>query len=328
MLNFLTHVHTSIPSPMWSFFDLGPLRIHAYALCILVGIVAAAWWTNRRLVARGGENWIVLDVILFAIPIGIVGARIYHVLTHPADYFYPGADLLRTLYIWEGGNAIFGSLLGGAVGAWIGTRFAGLRFWSFADALAPALLIAQAFGRLGNWFNHELFGLPTSLPWGLEIESSNPAFPVGLPAGTLFHPVFLYEMLWNVLGALVLVVIERNLALRWGRAFGVYLIWYGIGRSMFEAIRIDPSGTFLGVRTNIWAAWAAILIGVVIIVWQGRRHPGEETSIYLPERSPAERKDAKALDSTHATESKGKGAAVAKSVKSGKTVTSRAKKQP
>jgi prolipoprotein diacylglyceryl transferase len=292
----------------------------------LLGIVVATVWTNRRLVARGAENWIVLDVILFAIPIGIVGARIYHVLTHPGDYFYEGADLWRTLYIWEGGNAIFGSLLGGAVGALIGARFAGLKFWSFADALAPGLLVAQALGRLGNWFNNELFGLPTTLPWGLEIQPSNPAFPVGLPAGTLFHPTFLYEMIWNLLGVVAIVVLERRLSLRWGRTFGLYLIWYGVGRSIFETIRIDPSGTLFGVRTNVWGALIAVLIGIIIIVVQGRRHPGAEESVYLAGRSAAERQDSKPLDSKRAAESNGKGATVARKVKSEKSATSRLKK--
>ena len=326
MHTLIGSLHASIPSPTWSYFDLGPLRIHAYALCILLGIVVATLITNRRLVARGSEKWIVLDVILFAIPIGIIGARVYHVLTHPGDYFYQGADLWRTLYIWEGGNAIFGSLIGGALGAWIGTRFSGLRFWSFADALAPALLIAQACGRLGNWFNHELYGLPTTLPWGLEIEVSNAAYPIGLPEGTLFHPTFLYEIVWNVIGAGVIVLLERKFALRWGKAFAVYLIWYGLGRSAFEAIRIDPSETFLGVRTNIWAAWVAVLIGLLIFWWQTRRHPGLEPSVYLPGRSPAERQAAKALDSSAETESTGKDATVASNVATETPATSRKKK--
>jgi prolipoprotein diacylglyceryl transferase len=274
----------SIPSPDWSFFDLGPFRIHAYALCILAGIIAATVVTSRRLTKRGAEPGVVLDIILWAVPLGIVGARIYHVLTHPGDYFYAGADLLRTLYIWEGGNAIFGALIGGAVGAYIGCRLTGIRFWSFADALAPGMLLAQALGRLGNWFNHELFGLPTTLPWGLEIESSNPAFPVGLPAGTLFHPTFLYEILWNLVGVAVILLLERRLTLRWGRAFGVYLIWYGVGRSFFESIRVDPSEMFFGIRTNIWASYAAILIGIVILLVQRRRHTGVELSPYVPGR--------------------------------------------
>ena len=272
------------PSPEWSFFDVGPFRIHAYALCILAGIIAATVLTSRRLTSRGGEPGVVLDIILWAVPLGIVGARIYHVLTHPGDYFYAGADLLRTLYIWEGGNAIFGALLGGAVGAYIGCRLSGIRFWAFADALAPGMLVAQAMGRLGNWFNHELFGLPTTLPWGLQIETTNPAYPVGLPAGTLFHPTFLYEMIWNVIGVAVILLLERRLTLRWGKAFGVYLIWYGLGRSFFESIRVDPSEIYFGIRTNVWAAYAAILIGLVILIVQSRRHTGTPVSAYRPGR--------------------------------------------
>ncbi|WP_104473867.1 prolipoprotein diacylglyceryl transferase [Microterricola pindariensis] len=274
----------SIPSPEWSYFDLGPFRIHAYALCILAGIVAATIMTSMRLTKRGAEPGIVLDIILWAVPLGIIGARIYHVLTHPGDYFYPGADLLRTLYIWEGGNAIFGALIGGAIGAYIGCRMTGIRFWSFADALAPGMLLAQAMGRLGNWFNAELFGLPTTLPWGLEISQSNPAFPVGLPEGTLFHPTFLYEIVWNLAGVALILLLERKLTLRWGKAFAVYLIWYGLGRSFFEAIRVDPSEMFLGVRTNIWAAWLAVVIGIVLFIVQSRRHTGVEISPYVPGR--------------------------------------------
>ena len=274
----------SIPSPGWSFVDLGPFRIHAYALCILAGIIFATMITSRRLSKRGGEPGVVLDIILWAVPLGIVGARVYHVLSHPGDYFYDGADLLRTLYIWEGGNAIFGSLLGGAVGAWIGSRQSGIRFWSFADALAPAMLIAQAVGRLGNWFNHELYGLPTTLPWGLEIESTNPAFPIGLPADTLFHPTFLYEIIWNLVGVAVILLLERRMNLRWGKAFGVYLIWYGIGRTVFESIRVDPSEVFFGLRTNVWASLAAIVVGLLIIIIQRQEHPGLELSPYVPGR--------------------------------------------
>ncbi len=277
-------VFLSIPSPDWSYFDLGFVRIHAYALCILAGIIAATIMTSWRLTKRGAEPGVVLDIILWAVPLGIIGARAYHVLTHPGDYFYEGADLLRTLYIWEGGNAIFGSLIGGAVGAYIGCRLTGIRFWSFADALAPGMLLAQALGRLGNWFNQELYGLPTTLPWGLEIAPDNPAYPVGLPEGTLFHPTFLYEIVWNLVGVAVILFLERKFNLRWGRAFGVYLIWYGIGRSFFESIRVDPSEMFLGIRTNIWASYAAIIIGIAIILIQRKRHTGVELSPYVPGR--------------------------------------------
>ncbi|NEN06272.1 prolipoprotein diacylglyceryl transferase [Diaminobutyricibacter tongyongensis] len=283
----MNSLHASIPSPPpeWASFTLGPFTIRTYALCILAGIVLATIWTSRRLTKRGAEPGVVLDVILWAVPLGIIFARAYHVFTHPADYFYPGADLWKTLFIWEGGNAIFGALIGGAVGAYIGCRISGLRFWSFADALAPAMLLAQAAGRLGNYFNHELFGLPTNLPWGLEIESSNPAFPAGLPDGTLFQPLFLYEIIWNVIGIFLLLWIERRFRLRWGKLFAVYLIWYGLGRSYLESIRIDPSEySFLGIPFNVWAAFAAVVLGVVIFIVQTRRHPGLEPSVYRPGR--------------------------------------------
>jgi prolipoprotein diacylglyceryl transferase len=308
----------SIPSPplAWQSFNVGQwlrdigltwfnlnLTVHTYALCILVGIVAAGIVAGRRLKNRGAEGLLIIDIMLWAVPFGIVGGRIFHVLTHPADYFYAGADLLKTLYIWEGGMAIFGALILGGVGAIIGCRMAGLRFWSFADALVPGLLLAQAFGRLGNYFNHELYGVPTDLPWGLQIESTNAAFPAGLPAGTLFQPTFAYEIIWNLIGIGVLLLIERKwrvivrvrangtrlrrlragaFRMQWGKLFGLYLIWYGLGRSYLESIRVDPSEIFLGIRTNIWASFAAIAFGIVIIVVQSRRHPGLEPGPYLP----------------------------------------------
>ncbi len=280
----------SIPSPdyEWQIWEINlfgwQLNIHMYALCILLGIVLAVIITSRRLTKRGAEPGVVLDIALWAVPLGIIGARIYHVLTHPDDYFFPGADPWAVIRIWEGGNAIYGSLIGGAIGVWIGCRMTGIRFWSFADALAPGLLVAQAAGRLGNWFNHELFGMPTDLPWGLEIESSNVAFPGGLPDGTLFHPTFLYEIIWNLAGAALIILLERRLNLRWGKAFAIYLIWYGLGRSFFEAIRVDPSEMFLGVRANVWASWAAVILGVVILIVQRRRHTGDELSPYVPGR--------------------------------------------
>jgi prolipoprotein diacylglyceryl transferase len=277
-------IHLSIPSPDVSSIQLGNFTIHFYAVCILVGIVAAAFLTNARLTKRGAEPGIVLDIILWAVPLGIIGARVFHVLTHPNDYFYPGADLLRTLYIWEGGIAIFGALIGGAVGAWIGCRMTGIRFWTFADAVAPGLLLAQAFGRFGNWFNQELFGVPTTLPWGLEIDESNAAWPLGLPAGTLFHPTFLYEVIWNLAGVAVLLLLERMLKLQWGKVLGLYLIWYGAGRIVWESIRIDPSEVFLGLRVNVWAALLAVVIGLVLLIVQRRRHPGVEPGPYVKGR--------------------------------------------
>ncbi|MCU1404336.1 MAG: lgt [Glaciihabitans sp.] len=272
------------------------LTIHAYALCILAGIVAAIWLTSARLTKRGAEPGIVLDIALWAVPFGIVGGRIFHVITHPDDYFGEGKNLLKTLYVWEGGLAIFGALTLGAVGVYIGCRFARIRFVSFADALVPGLLLAQAFGRLGNYFNQELFGQPTNLPWGLEIDTPNAAIPLGLPEGTLFAPTFLYEIVWNLVGVVVLLLIERRLNLRWGKMLGLYLIWYGIGRSWFESIRLDPSETFFGIRTNVWAALAAVVLGIIVLAVQSRRHPGAEPGPYVVghEWSP----NASAVDST------------------------------
>ncbi|RFA14734.1 prolipoprotein diacylglyceryl transferase [Subtercola boreus] len=256
------------------------LSIRIYALCILLGIVIATIMTSRRLTKRGAEPGIVLDIILWAVPLGIIGSRVFHVLTHPGDYFYPGADLLKTLYIWEGGIAIYGGLLGGALGAYIGCRLTGIRLWTFGDALAPGLLLAQAFGRFGNYFNQELFGYPTNGWWGLEIASPNPAIPIGLEPGTLFQPTFAYEVIWDVVGVIVLLMLSSRLKLQWGKVFGAYLIWYGAGRSVFETIRIDPSEIFFGVRTNVWASWISIAIGLILIIVQTKRHPGLERGPY------------------------------------------------
>jgi len=291
------------------------LRITVYALCIIAGIIAAVLIANWRLTKRGAEPWIMLDITLWAVVVGIIGARFYHVITHPDDYFGEGKNTWDPTQpgsvwaIWEGGGAIFGSLIFGALGVYIGCRIAGLRFWSVADAIAPGLLIAQALGRIGNWFNQELFGLPTDLPWGLEITRPNDAIPTGIPDDVLFHPTFLYELIWNVIGfGLIIFVtsrisrvkaerwpasmspiwfrIDQRVQWQWGKIFALYLVWYGIGRAWFESIRLDPSETFLGIRSNVWTALAAIVLGIVILIVQTRRHTGAEPDVYLPGRRP------------------------------------------
>ncbi|OJU39270.1 MAG: prolipoprotein diacylglyceryl transferase [Microbacterium sp. 69-10] len=292
--SLISGVPASIPSPPVSTFPIFGITIHYYALCIIAGIIAATLLTNHRLTKRGAEKWVVIDIAIIAVPLAIIGARIFHVLTHFDFYFGPGKNTWNPFEpgsvwaIWEGGIAIFGALMAGAVGAWLGCRWTGIRFWTFADALAPGLLLAQAMGRFGNWFNHELFGLPTDLPWGLEIEASNPAFPAGLPEGTLFHPTFLYEVIWNTLGVLVLLWLGRRLRLQWGRLFACYLIWYSAGRIVWESIRIDPSQVYLGLRSNVWAAIIGVLVGLVILIVQTRRHTGLEASPYQPGREPAD----------------------------------------
>lgn len=298
-----------IPSPPieWSSFAIGPLTIHWYALIILVGIIAATLWTNQRLTKRGGEPWIVMDIALWAVLLGLLGARLYHVVTHPGDFFYEGANPWRIFFIWEGGNAIIGALLGGALGIWLACRSAGLRFWSFADALAPGLLLAQAIGRLGNYVNNELFGQPTDLPWGLQIDPSNAAFPTGLPEGTLFHPTFLYELLWNLVGVVVILVAERLFRMRWGKSIALYLIWYGIGRMWIESLRIDYSEIILGMRSNVFGALCLTIIGIVILIVQMRRHREPELSVYLPGKSPEEVEAAKESASADAAKTSRKG---------------------
>jgi prolipoprotein diacylglyceryl transferase len=287
---------SAIPSPDVSYIELGPLRIHFYALFILAGIVLALILTESRLKARGAESGIALDISLWAIPFGILGGRFFHVLTHPNDYFFPGADLLAVFRIWEGGLAIYGALILGSVGAYIGARSAGIRFASYLDAVAPGVLLAQAIGRWGNYFNNELFGTPTDLPWGLEISSSNPAYPAGLPEGVLFHPTFLYESIWSLAGVALLLAADRRFNLRWGKMLGLYLVFYSVGRVWVEAIRIDPSEIVLGMRINIWSAIAGIAIGLAIIAIQSRRHPGQEPSVYKPGREPASEAGAPAAE--------------------------------
>jgi prolipoprotein diacylglyceryl transferase len=279
-------IWNSIPSPEISFIELGPFRLHFYALFILSGIIFALILAEARLRSRGSEAGIALDISLWAIPFGILGGRFFHVITHPNDYFFPGADLLAVFRIWEGGLAIYGALIFGSLGAYIGARQAGIRFFSYLDAVAPGVLLAQAIGRWGNYFNNELFGLPTDLPWGLEIASSNPAYPAGLPDGVLFHPTFLYESIWSLAGVVLLLALDKRFNLRWGKMLGLYLVYYSIGRIWVEAIRIDPSEILLGLRINIWSAIAGIIVGLAIFVIQSRRHTGLEPSVYRPGREP------------------------------------------
>jgi prolipoprotein diacylglyceryl transferase len=278
---------SAIPSPDVSYIELGPFRVHFYALFILAGIVLALILTESLLRTRGAEAGIALDISLWAIPFGILGGRFFHVLTHPDDYFFPGADLLAIFRIWEGGLAIYGALILGSVGAYIGARSAGIKFTSYLDAVAPGVLLAQAIGRWGNYFNNELYGTPTDLPWGLEIPRTNPAYPAGLPDGVLFHPTFLYESIWSLTGVALLLAADRRFNLRWGKMLGLYLVYYSVGRVWIEAIRIDPSEIVFGLRINIWSAIVGIAVGLAIIVIQSRRHPGQEPSVYRLGRQPS-----------------------------------------
>ena len=214
-------------------------------------------------------------------PFGIVGGRIYHVITSPDAYFGVGRGARSgALYIWEGGLGIWGAVALGAVGAWIGCRRQGVRLAPFADALAPGLLVAQAIGRLGNWFNQELYGGPTDAALG-PAHRRRPHMPVGDPAGTLYHPTFLYEMLWNLAGAGAAVWLDRRFQLGYGRVFLLYVVIYTSGRVWIEMLRIDPAHEILGLRLNVWTSIIVGLGALVAFVVVGRRHPGRDTTLLL-----------------------------------------------
>ncbi|WP_297082694.1 prolipoprotein diacylglyceryl transferase [uncultured Demequina sp.] len=264
-------MRTFIPSPPaeWSTFSLGPLTIHAYALFILAGIFFALWWTTRRWVERGGSPETVSEIGLWAIPFGIIGGRIYHVISTPGPYFGEGGDPWAAFAIWNGGLGIWGAIALGALGAYIGCRRQGASFTAFADAAAPAVLVAQAIGRLGNYFNQELFGRPTELPWGLEID---PAFrPDGYEQYATFHPTFLYEMLWSLAGVVLIVWLDKRLDLRGGRVFWLYVIVYVSGRLWIETVRIDTAVTVGGLRINVWVSMAVLALAIAMFVILGRR---------------------------------------------------------
>jgi len=289
----------SIPSPSQGVWDLGPVPIRAYALAILVGIVAAVFIARRRWAARGGDPDTIIEISFWAVPFGIVGGRIYHLITSPDQYFGKGGHPWRALQIWEGGLGIWGAIAFGAVGAWIGARRQGVKLAPFADSVAPGLFVAQAIGRLGNWFNQELYGRATTLPWGLEIDNDHlpPAdakHPDGYPSGTLFHPTFLYELVWNLGGAAVLVWADRKFKLGYGRVFWLYVMIYTSGRFWIEMLRIDDQATtfhIVGLRINVWVSIVAFVGALVAFVLVGRRHPGRETTLLLEPPTTQEDED-------------------------------------
>lgn len=243
---------TSIPSPSTGVWEIGPFPLRAYALGIIVGALLAIWIGERRLQARGGREGAISDIAIWAIPFGIVGARIYHVVTDPELYFGEGRRAIEALYIWNGGLGIWGAIAGGALGVWIACRRYDLSFLAVADALAPGLLVAQAVGRIGNYFNSELFGRPTDVPWALEIAPQNR--PDGYEQFATFHPTFLYEMIWNLAAAALIVAIDRRVRFTGGRAFALYVMLYTAGRFWIEQLRIDTANEILGVRLNVFTS--------------------------------------------------------------------------
>ena len=265
----MTHTYIPAPPSGWSTFTLGPLTIHMYALCILAGIFFAIWYTTRRWVERGGEKEVVGSVAFWAVPFGIIGGRIYHLITSPDQYFGEGGRPLDAFKIWNGGLGIWGAVALGALGAYIGCRRQGVSFVTFMDAAAPAVLVAQAIGRLGNYFNQELFGRPTHLPWGLYVD---PAFrPEGFGAYHTFHPTFLYELIWNLAGAALIVYLDKRFDLRGGRVFWLYVMVYTAGRLWIEMVRIDDAHYFWGIRLNVFVSIVALVASTILFIWLGAR---------------------------------------------------------
>jgi len=269
-------VTLSIPSPAQSVWFVGWFPIRAYAMCILAGIIVAVWITQRRLAGRGGKPGQALDVAVWAVPFGIVGGRLYHVLSSPQAYFGQGGHPFDAVKIWEGGLGIWGAVALGSVGAWIGCRRHGVSFLHFADAAAPGVALAQAIGRWGNYFNQELFGKPTTLPWALEIAPAHR--PIGYAQFTTFQPTFLYESLACLAIFGILLLVEHRSRLKLGQTFAFYVVLYTFARFWFENMRIDPAHEIAGMRLNAWVSIGVFLAGVVWFVWLGRheepqRHP-------------------------------------------------------
>jgi prolipoprotein diacylglyceryl transferase len=250
------------PSPSLSSFSLGPLTIHFYALCIITSIAAAIWIGRRRYANLGGNPDDVSEVAIWAVPFGIIGGRIYHVITSPSQYFGANGNPIDALRIWEGGLGIWGAISLGAVGAYLyfRTHKTSLNFRQLLDSLAPGVIVAQAIGRIGNYFNQEVFGKPTDLLWGLEIDPVNR--PNGFESYSTFHPTFLYELLWCLLVAALLIKLPgflKKITSKQGDIFVLYILGYTAGRIWIESLRIDEANLILGLRLNIWVSFIVLI---------------------------------------------------------------------
>lgn len=271
-----------IPSPSQSSFSIGPLTIHFYALCILIGIATAIWLGRKRYAALGGNADDVSEVAIWAVPFGIIGGRIYHVVTSPEKYFGANADPLAALRIWEGGLGIWGAISFGVLGAYlyVRTHKTSLNFAQLLDCLAPGVVLAQAIGRVGNYFNQELFGRPTTLPWGLEVDPSKR--PAGYETFQTFHPTFFYELIWCVLVAYLLIKLPGKLkkfATRNGDIFALYVLGYTLGRLWIESLRIDEANLILGLRLNIWVSLIVLAASFAYLVRSKGRGNAKEKAV-------------------------------------------------
>lgn len=272
-----------IPSPPQGVWYVGPLALRAYALFIIIGIVVAIVWGDRRWVARGGDKGTVLDVAVWAVPFGLIGGRLYHVITDAPTYFGEGGNPVDALKIWQGGLGIWGAVLLGGIGAWIACRRRGIPLPAFGDAVAPPILLAQAIGRIGNYFNQELYGRETTLPWGLEIYQRVDANGrvdslAGVSTGLVervVHPTFLYELLWNVVVVVLLVIVDRRFRLGHGRVFALYVAGYCAGRFVIELMRTDYATLIGGIRVNSFTSGIVFLLAAayVVLARKGREDP-------------------------------------------------------
>ncbi|WP_280430861.1 prolipoprotein diacylglyceryl transferase [Nocardia brasiliensis] len=275
-----------IPSPPQGVWHIGPFPLRAYALCIILGIIVAIWWGERRWRARGGQPGTILDVAMFAVPFGLVGGRLYHVATDWQKYFGADGDPKAALEIWNGGLGIWGAVLLGGVGAWIGCRVYRIPLPALGDAIAPPILLAQAIGRLGNYFNQELYGRTTELPWGLEIyfrydDNLKPDAMNGVSNGVVdkvVHPTFLYELLWNVLIVVLLVQLDKRYRIGHGRLFALYVAGYSFGRFFVELMRDDEATKIAGIRINSFTSALVFLAAIAYFVFATK---GRETAEQL-----------------------------------------------
>ena len=268
-----------LPSPTVGVFWLGPFPIRMYALCILAGIVVAIWVCGRRLVDRGYQADDALTVAWWAVPFGILGGRLYNVITSPQPYFGKNGNPWDAFAIWHGGLGIWGAIALGALGAWIGCRRNKIRFLDYADSCAPGILVAQAMGRWGNYFNNELHGRTTDLPWRLKVyewdETAGHAVKdaAGHPiVAGYFQPTFLYESIFCLLIALLIVLLDRRRVLALGQCLFLYIMLYPVGRIFMEWMRNDPANHILGQRVNVWMSMLVFLGGLIGFLAMGRRH--------------------------------------------------------
>jgi prolipoprotein diacylglyceryl transferase len=263
-----------IPSPSAGEIHLGPIPLRGYAFCIILGVFVAVWLGSRRWTARGGRPGTIADIAVWAVPFGLAGGRLYHVITDYQLYFGEGRNWVDAFKIWDGGLGIWGAVALGALGAWIGCRRRGIPLPAYADAVAPGVALAQAIGRWGNWFNQELYGRATDLPWAVEIDAQHR--PVDTPALATYHPTFLYESLWCVGVAVLVIWADRRFKLGHGRVFWLYVAAYTVGRFWIEYMRVDDAHHLAGMRLNNWTSILVFLGAVAAIVISARKHPGRE----------------------------------------------------